>query len=214
MSHSSRAITTTTGLDTEYFWESNPLRGYEFAAELKSKRQRMDRPYVVGAAIDLGYCLDLLSTSGIQAVQAGYDSFCQMVAASGAKLPVNASGHDLLLRKLDCAVVNHIHGSMKQGRAPGIRHRAGRIHRRRSAVREFRLLPQNSHPDLRLQSALHNKVSFVYPGNSSPNLGLTELVVRRCPHSGPNGWINWQRSGSPVSQVDGAAVIGKSSIPV
>jgi hypothetical protein len=98
-----------------YFWESNPLRGYEFAAELKSKRQRIDRPYVVGAAIDLGYCLDLLSTSGIQAVQAGYDSFCQVVAASGAKLPVNAGGHDLLLRKLDCAVVNHIHGSMKQG---------------------------------------------------------------------------------------------------
>jgi hypothetical protein len=64
-----------------YFWESNPLRGYAFAAELKSKRQRIDRPYVVGAAIDLGYCLDLLSTSGIQAVQARYDSFCQVVAA-------------------------------------------------------------------------------------------------------------------------------------
>lgn len=97
-----------------YFWESNLLRGYEFAAELKSKRQRIDRPYVVGAAIDLGYCLGLLSTSGIQAIQAGYDSFCQVVAASGAKLPVNAGGQDLLLRKLDCAVVNHIHGSMKQ----------------------------------------------------------------------------------------------------
>jgi hypothetical protein len=75
-----------------YFWESNPLRGYEFAAELKGKRQRIERPYVLGAVIDLGYCLDLLSTSGIEAAQAGYESFCQVIAASGAKLPVNSGG--------------------------------------------------------------------------------------------------------------------------
>jgi hypothetical protein len=97
-----------------YFWESNPLRGYEFAAELKSRRQRIEQPYVIGAAIDLGYCLDLLSSSGIEAVEAGYESFRQVMAASGANLPANAGGSDLLLRKLDCAVINHIHASIKQ----------------------------------------------------------------------------------------------------
>jgi len=97
-----------------YFWESNPARGYEFATELKTKRHRIVEPYVVGAAIDLGYCLDLLSASGIEALEAGHESFCQVMAASGSMMPVNAGGHDLLLRKLDCAVVNHIHVSMNE----------------------------------------------------------------------------------------------------
>jgi hypothetical protein len=83
-----------------YFWESNPARGLEFATELKAKRNRIVEPYVVGAAIDLGYCLDLLSASGIQAVEAGYESFCQVMAASESPMPANHGGHDLLLRKL------------------------------------------------------------------------------------------------------------------
>jgi hypothetical protein len=32
---------------------------------------------------------------------------------SNPKLPINI-GHDLLFRKLDCAVINHIHASLKQ----------------------------------------------------------------------------------------------------
>jgi hypothetical protein len=31
-----------------------------------------------------------------------------------AKLPISIGGHDLLFRKLDCAVINHIHASLKQ----------------------------------------------------------------------------------------------------
>jgi hypothetical protein len=56
-----------------------------------------------------------LSTTGIEAVQAGYESFCQVIAASGAKLPINSGGDDLLPRKLDYAVINHGHASLKQG---------------------------------------------------------------------------------------------------
>jgi hypothetical protein len=72
---------------------------------------------VVRVTIDLGYWLELLSTTGIEAVQAGYESFCQVIAASGGKLPINTGGHDLLLRKLDYAVsvINHVHASLKQG---------------------------------------------------------------------------------------------------
>lgn len=101
-----------------YFWESNPLRGYEFAMELKSRHSRIEQPYVIGAAIDMKYCLDLLSASGIQAVEAGYESFCKVIAASGAQLPSNFGGQDLLLRKLDCAVINHIHASLRQAGLP------------------------------------------------------------------------------------------------
>lgn len=98
-----------------YFWESNAARGYEFATELKAKKNRTVHPYVVGAVIDLDYCLDLLSASGIEAVAAGHASFCQVMSASGSMMPVNTGGHDLLLRKLDCAVINHIHVSRKAG---------------------------------------------------------------------------------------------------
>jgi hypothetical protein len=70
---------------------------------------------VVRATIDLGYCLGLLSTTGIEAVQAGYESFCQVIAACGGKLPINTGGYDLLLRKRDYAVFNHVHASLKQG---------------------------------------------------------------------------------------------------
>jgi hypothetical protein len=61
--------------------------------------------------------MERLSTTGIEAVQGGYESFCQVITASGAELPINTGGHDLLLRKLDYAVINHVHASLKQ-RAP------------------------------------------------------------------------------------------------
>jgi hypothetical protein len=38
-----------------------------------------------------------------------------VIASSGAKLPINTDGHDLLLRKLDYAVINHVHASLKRG---------------------------------------------------------------------------------------------------
>ncbi|WP_309143670.1 DUF3732 domain-containing protein [Bradyrhizobium sp. CCGUVB4N] len=49
-----------------YFWESNPVRGIQFAEELKIRgRRRIRKPAVVGAAIDLGLCLDLTTAAGI-----------------------------------------------------------------------------------------------------------------------------------------------------
>lgn len=97
-----------------YFWESNPRRGYEFAAELKNRQKNIHDPYVVGAVIDLGYCLDLMSESGIRAVEVGYETFRQVITASGATMPANTGGRDLLVRKLDCAVINHIHTTMSE----------------------------------------------------------------------------------------------------
>jgi hypothetical protein len=100
-----------------YFWESNPARALDFTKDIKSRSATIEIPYVVGAVIDLGYCLDLTSTSGINAVEKGYESFAQMMAASGSQMPKNSGGPDLLLRKLDCAVINHIHASLKNKHA-------------------------------------------------------------------------------------------------
>jgi hypothetical protein len=73
-----------------YFWEANPDRALEWAHEradriLKDEGRKLE-PFVVGAAIDLGFCLDLISSNGIHAVEEAYISFQSIVAASGAQM--------------------------------------------------------------------------------------------------------------------------------
>lgn len=57
-----------------YFWEHNPKRAIEFASELKEMdpRKKIREPFVIGAVIDLGRCLDLLDSKAIGIVKAGY----------------------------------------------------------------------------------------------------------------------------------------------
>jgi hypothetical protein len=52
-------------------------------------------PFVVGAVVDPGFCLDLISSNGIHAVEEAYASFQSVVAASGAQVPQNVGGDDL-----------------------------------------------------------------------------------------------------------------------
>lgn len=98
-----------------YFWEANPLRALEWARHLRANQARLRRhgdlhyPAVVGAVIDLRRCLDLLSASGIEAVKLAHASFLDLAKTAGIELPRNSGGSDLLSRKLDCAVINHLH---------------------------------------------------------------------------------------------------------
>lgn len=52
-----------------YFWEANPRRAVDWALNGGAKR-----PCAIGAVIELGYCLDLFSAAGIEAVRGAYDS--------------------------------------------------------------------------------------------------------------------------------------------
>jgi hypothetical protein len=100
-----------------YFWEANPLRGLRFAEYLRDHPRgpgNVAQPYVVGAIIDYGYCLDLLSATGVEAVATAYDDFRLVMEAAKSPLPRNRLGEDLLLRYLDCAVVNHLHAIWEQ----------------------------------------------------------------------------------------------------
>jgi len=96
-----------------YFWESNPLRGLEYAHELKANPQKTKgfvvEPAVVGAVIDLGLCLDLTSSTGIRALAASHESFVRLCRIEGRAIPTNKGGPDRLVRNLDCAVINHLH---------------------------------------------------------------------------------------------------------
>lgn len=59
-----------------YFWENNPLRAYEWAEELmKRKGSSIKAPAVIGAVIDLGYCLDLSSSESILKLKEQYSLF-------------------------------------------------------------------------------------------------------------------------------------------
>ena len=91
-----------------YFWEANPLRGLDFAREARKRgTSNISKPFVIGAVISLGLCLDLTSTAGVEQVRAAHKSLSQLAAAAGRKLPVNAP--DGLLRRLDCAVIQMVH---------------------------------------------------------------------------------------------------------
>ena len=92
-----------------YFWESNPKRGFDFAAELAASRlkhAKVIRPFVVGAVVNLGLCLDITTKSGIEIVQASHRDLLRISLAANLELPSNNAS--LLRRDLDCYVIEHV----------------------------------------------------------------------------------------------------------
>lgn len=90
-----------------YFWEGNPLRGLEYASRASRRpRSAVTTPAVVGAIIDLGVCLDLTTSYGVEAVRIAHASLEQQFQTAGATLPTN---QDRFRRQLDCAVIEHAH---------------------------------------------------------------------------------------------------------
>jgi hypothetical protein len=98
-----------------YFWENNNLRALEFAHEMKSYpnyKDKIKNPSVLGAIIDLGYCLDLLDSSFIKLLKEIYDIIKEESQNKHIELPKNTSfnnNNDLPLRKLDCLVIETLH---------------------------------------------------------------------------------------------------------
>jgi hypothetical protein len=96
-----------------YFWEDDPLRALEWA-ESKKARGACDEPYVVGAVIELGRCLDLTLRENLQLVRDVYSAFAEERKRLGLKLPENKKAkHDprdvKVLRYLDHAVIETVH---------------------------------------------------------------------------------------------------------
>ncbi len=96
-----------------YFWENNIQRAKHFAEE-KQKRNsdKISEPAVLGAFIDLGYCLDLLDSSYLSLLKEFYSLLKETYENQGTDIPKNqpvGSSFDLLLRNLDCAVIESVH---------------------------------------------------------------------------------------------------------
>lgn len=93
-----------------YFWEQNLERAHQWA-ELN---KRICTPAVIGAVIDLGYCLNLLDNTYISMLKNEYALFVIEASLCGDTIPQNKNvkgNTDLLLRYLDCAVIEHLHKS-------------------------------------------------------------------------------------------------------
>lgn len=96
-----------------YFWESDPVRALEWA-EWKVGIGDYQQAAVVGAVIDLGNCLDLVSRADIELLRAAHKSFIRLQRKAALPIPKNknpkgAKNADRVLRYLDCKVMRHLH---------------------------------------------------------------------------------------------------------
>ena len=91
-----------------YFWEQN----YQRALEWANRNKRIKTPAVIGAVIDLGYCLNLTDSFSTDYLVKGYEILKLRCEQSNKPIPRNRpspKGADILLRDLDCAVIQQIH---------------------------------------------------------------------------------------------------------
>jgi hypothetical protein len=96
-----------------YFWENDQDRALEWAQE-KASRDELKDPFVIGAILDLGNCLDLQVRENAILLRSAYDDLLALTELAGKKMPKNKAARkdqrgDKVLRFLDCAVINHLH---------------------------------------------------------------------------------------------------------
>jgi len=94
-----------------YFWEHGPKRALEWARWRARVFRNIRKPSVIGAYVNLGNCFDLLDITYTQWLTTMFPIYVQTCAASGISIPKNLpargeSNKDLVLRYLDCAVLN------------------------------------------------------------------------------------------------------------
>lgn len=99
-----------------YFWENNPKRALQFAESLRSNPERsknpIKKPAVLGAVIQLGYCLDLVDSESLEFLKIGYSMLETTLDKSEFESLKNVApkgADDLLIRRLDCAVIEAVH---------------------------------------------------------------------------------------------------------
>lgn len=100
-----------------YFWEQNLERAWEWAKSGQTNpKLHIDKPAVIGAVINLGFCLNLLDSHSIQILKNQYDILKTEMSIAGKPMPKNENfkdNKDLLLSYLDCAVIQNLHTDRK-----------------------------------------------------------------------------------------------------
>jgi hypothetical protein len=101
-----------------YFWEQNPLRAMDYASESAQRKQfnkvPIKTPFIIGAIIDLGNCLNLLEAESLKVLRGAYASLKEMLHFTGKEMPVNQGPN----RQLDCEVFKYVHHVNKTSGRP------------------------------------------------------------------------------------------------
>ena len=95
-----------------YFWENNPDRAMSYAQMLSTKKGRskgkINDPFVIGAIIDPGKCLNLTDENALLQLQPAYAALKRNFELAETPLPENEEGFkgdtDRIKRRLDCRV--------------------------------------------------------------------------------------------------------------
>lgn len=103
-----------------YFWESNPERAWQFALERarggRNSRGTIEKPFVLGATLNMKRCLNLADSSAILQLREAHGDLELTSQTNGSPLPTN--GDDLRTRRLDCAVTNMLHRQRRTNDLP------------------------------------------------------------------------------------------------
>lgn len=91
-----------------YFWEYNPLRALSYAEDVargtQKNKKKIKTPFVLGALVTLGECLNLVEPEAISILEKSYRDFNKFCEKAKITVPLNEGP----IRKLDCAVIQFL----------------------------------------------------------------------------------------------------------
>lgn len=97
-----------------YFWVDSPKRAWDWAVA-RQQQGKIETPFVLGALVYPGLCLNLTDYGVIDELAAAYK-----VLATVNPLPKNSRQENgtSLIRRLDCAVIQTLHALREQSDLP------------------------------------------------------------------------------------------------
>ena len=101
-----------------YVWENNYDRALQWAKD-KKKRGTLTTPSVLGVIYQLDHCLDFTDSAYIKLITQYYSIMKDDFSELGRELPKNKDlpkdqHHDLILRELDCSVIQYLHQKISE----------------------------------------------------------------------------------------------------
>lgn len=122
-----------------YIWENNYSRALKWAKDKKA-RGTLQNPSVVGVIYQLDYCLDFTDSQFIDLLPIYFELLKADLHTAGKDFPINRdvprdTFHDLILRELDCAVIEYMHQKIEEQIDRDIKSKGFSEYRRFDSVR-------------------------------------------------------------------------------
>jgi len=101
-----------------YIWENNYQRAHQWAVDKKA-RGSLITPSVVGVVYQLDNCLDFTDSAFIDLLYYFHSSMKDDLRIANKTLPqnkdiANDKFHDMIIRELDCAVIEYMHQKIEE----------------------------------------------------------------------------------------------------